>query len=310
MSNLVPPHGGQLKPLLLDGEERSNELEKAKSLHQVRMNSRETSDLIMLGMGAFSPLDGFMRYDDYVKVVETMHTADGTLWPIPITLSVEKKLADSMKINDEVALIDDDSDELMGTMKVEDKFNYDKNHEAKNVFRTDDQAHPGVAKIFGQNDTYLAGTVKVISEGEYPDRFRAYYARPAEPRAIFAQMGWNKVAGFQTRNPIHRPQFEMTIRAMRQAKANILIHPVVGMTRPGDFDHFTRVRCYKSVTGHYPPNTWVLNLLPFAMRMAGPREALLDTIIAKNYGCTHFIVGRGHASPGKDGNGELFYEKN
>lgn len=298
MSNLVPPHGGQLKPLLLDGEARSNELQKAKSLPHVRMNSRETSDLIMLGMGAFSPLDGFMRHDDYVNVVETMHTSDGTLWPIPITLSVEKNLADNLKINDEVALIDDDSDELMGTMKIEEKFSYDKNHEAKNVFRTDDQAHPGVAKIYAQYDTYLGGPVKVVSEGEYPDRFRAYYADPAETRAIFAQMGWNTVAGFQTRNPIHRSHEYVTKIAL-EVSDGVLIHPLVGKLKADDIPADTRMKCYEVLLeNYYPKDRVVCKVYPMEMRYGGPREAVLHAIFRQNFGCSHLIIGRDHAGVG------------
>ena len=298
MSNLVPPHGGRLKPLLLEGEEHSIELKKARSLPQIRLNSRETSDLIMLGMGAFSPLEGFMRHDDYVKVVETMHMVDGTLWPIPITLSVEKNFADKININDEVALIDDDSDELMGTMKVEEKFSYDKSHEAKKVFRTDDQAHPGVAKIFAQNDTYLAGPVKVISEGEYPDRFHSYYARPAETRAIFAQMGWNTVAGFQTRNPIHRSHEYVTKIAL-EVSDGVLIHPLVGKLKSDDIPADTRMKCYEVLLeNYYPKDRVVCKVYPMEMRYGGPREAVLHAIFRQNFGCSHLIIGRDHAGVG------------
>ena len=298
MSNLVPPHGGQLKPLLLKNEERVTELEKAKSLPKIRMSSRETSDLIMLGIGAFSPLDGFMRQEDYVEVVKTMRLTDGTLWPIPITLSVNSEQADHTNINDEIALIDDDTDELMGTMKVEQKFSYDKKHEAKNVFRTEDEAHPGVAKIYAQSDIYLAGPVKVLSEGEYPDRFRAYYARPAETRAIFAQMGWNTVAGFQTRNPIHRSH-EFVTKIALEVSDGILIHPLVGKLKADDIPADIRMKCYEVLLeNYYPKDRVVCKVYPMEMRYGGPREAVLHAIFRQNFGCSHLIIGRDHAGVG------------
>jgi sulfate adenylyltransferase len=298
MSNLVPPHGGQLKPLLLDEEEHKTELENAGSLTQVRMSSRETSDLIMLGIGAFSPLDGFMRQEDYDGVVETMHLNDGTLWPIPITLSADKNKADGIKINDEIALIDDETDELMGTMKVEQKFKYDKKHEATNVFRTDDEAHPGVAKIYAQSEIYLAGPVKVLSESEYPDRFREYYARPAETRAIFAQMGWNTVAGFQTRNPIHRSH-EFVTKIALEVSDGILIHPLVGKLKADDIPADIRMKCYEVLLeNYYPKDRVVCKVYPMEMRYGGPREAVLHAIFRQNFGCSHLIIGRDHAGVG------------
>jgi sulfate adenylyltransferase len=298
MSNLVPPHGGQLKPLLLDEQERVRELEKARYLPQVRMNSRETSDLIMLGIGAFSPLDGFMRQEDYESVVETMHLNNGILWPIPITLSVDKNQADAIKINDEIVLIDDETDELMGTMKAEQKFSYDKKHEAKNVFRTDDEAHPGVAKIYAQPDICLAGPVKVLSENEYPVRFRTYYARPAETRAIFAQMGWEKVAGFQTRNPIHRSHEYVTKIAL-EVSDGVLIHPLVGKLKGDDIPADIRMKCYEVLLEkYYPKDRVVCKVYPMEMRYGGPREAVLHAIFRQNFGCSHLIIGRDHAGVG------------
>ncbi|UCE05757.1 MAG: sulfate adenylyltransferase [bacterium] len=298
MSNLVPPHGGQLKPLLLGNEARENELEKVNTLPKVRMNSRETSDLIMLGIGAFSPLKGFMRQEDYVKVVEMMHLADGTLWPIPITLSVDKNQADSINIDDEIALIDDDSDQLMGTMKVEEKYSYDKKDEAKNVFRTDDEAHPGVAKIYAQFDTYLAGPVKVLSEGEYPDRFNTYYARPKETRAIFSQLGWHTVAGFQTRNPIHRSHEYVTKIAL-EVSDGLLIHPLVGKLKADDIPAEIRMKCYQVLLeNYYPKDRVICKVYPMEMRYGGPREAVLHAIFRQNFGCSHLIIGRDHAGVG------------
>jgi len=252
----------------------------------------------MLGIGAFSPLDGFMRQQDYLNVVETMHTADGTLWPIPITLAVEKNQADSIKIHDEVALIDDESDEIMGTMVVEEKYSYDKKHEAGNVFRTEDEAHPGVAKVYAQPDIYLAGPVKVLSESHYPDRFKDYYARPAETRAIFAQMGWRTVAGFQTRNPIHRSHEYVTKIAL-EVSDGILIHPLVGKLKAGDIPAEVRMKCYEVLLEkYYPKDRVVCKVYPMEMRYGGPREAVLHAIFRQNFGCSHLIIGRDHAGVG------------
>lgn len=298
MNNLVPPHGGQLKPLLLANGQRSDEIAKARSLPKVRMSSRETSDLIMMGIGAFSPLDGFMRQEDYENVVESMHLANGTLWPIPITLAVDKNLADRIKINDEIALIDDETDELMGTMTVEEKYGYDKRHEAINVFRTDDAAHPGVAKIYAQANIYLAGPVKVLSESEYPDRFSAYYARPDETRAIFAQLGWEKVAAFQTRNPIHRSHEYVTKIAL-EVSDGILIHPLVGKLKDDDIPADVRMKCYEVLLeNYYPRDRVICKVYPMEMRYGGPREAVLHAIFRQNFGCSHLIIGRDHAGVG------------
>ena len=298
MSNLVPPHGGQLKPLLLEKEVRGHELERAKTLPQIRMTSRETSDLMMLGMGAFSPLGGFMYRDDYIKVVQTMHLANGILWPIPITLSVDKEQSAKIKINHEIAVVDDESGDIMATMMVEEKYNYDKHFEAKNVFRTDDEKHPGVAKIYAQHDFYLAGPVKVLSEGGYPERFGAYYARPIETRAIFAQLGWEKVAAFQTRNPIHRSHEYVTKIAL-EVSDGILIHPLVGKLKDDDIPADVRMKCYEVLLeNYYPKDRVVCKVYPMEMRYGGPREAVLHAIFRQNFGCSHLIVGRDHAGVG------------
>ncbi len=296
--NLIPPHGGVLKPLLLEGEARTQEIEKAKTLPQVRLTSRETSDLIMLGMGAFSPLDGFMREKDYKTVVTDMLMADGTLWPIPITLSVTTEQADQLKIGGEIALIDDESNELMGTMVVEEKYGYDKKHEAVNVFRTDDEAHPGVAKVYAQHDVYLGGPVKVLSELHYPKEFAGYYARPAETRAIFAEKGWKTIAGFQTRNPIHRSHEYVTKIAL-EVSDGLLIHPLVGKLKPGDIPADIRMKAYEVlIDKYYPKDNVVLKVYPMEMRYGGPREAVLHAIFRQNFGCTHLVIGRDHAGVG------------
>jgi len=298
MSTLVPPHGGELKPLLVNDEERFELRDRAQSMRQVRMSSRETSDLIMLGIGAFSPLDGFMRHDDYMNVVESMQLANGILWPIPITLAVDQAQADGIHLSEEIALIDDESNELMGIMKVEEKYRYDKRHEAANVFRTTDEAHPGVAKIYAQPDIYLAGPVKALSEGEYPDRFKGYYARPAETRAIFAQLGWEKVAAFQTRNPIHRSHEYVTKIAL-EVSDGILIHPLVGKLKDDDIPAEVRMKCYEVLLqNYYPKDRVICKVYPMEMRYGGPREAVLHAIFRQNFGCSHLIIGRDHAGVG------------
>lgn len=297
-SLLVPPHGGQLKPLLIPESERAEAIEKAKSLPSVRLTSRETSDLIMLAIGAFSPLDGFMTQADYKRVVNDMQMTDGTLWPIPITLSVPKEQADSLNIGDEIALIDDESDAVMGSMNIEEKFSYDKKHEAKNVFKTDDQNHPGVAKVYAQHDVLLGGPVKVFSEGAYPRQFGDYYARPAETRAIFEEHNWHRVAGFQTRNPIHRSHEYVTKIALEVMDA-VLIHPLVGKLKEGDIPADVRMKCYEVlIENYYVTENIVLKVYPMEMRYGGPREALLHAIFRQNFGCSHLIVGRDHAGVG------------
>jgi len=295
---LVPPHGGKLKPLLLEGEELEQEKERAKSFPSVRLSSRETSDLIMMAMGAFSPLEGFMGRDDYVGVVENMHMADGTLWPIPITLSVSRDQADSLPIDSEVALLDDESSELMGSMRLIEKFSYDKVREAKKVFRTDDEAHPGVAKVYAQQDMLISGPVKAFSEGPYPAQFGDYYGRPAETRRIFKELGWRTVAGFQTRNPIHRSH-EYCTKIALEVSDGILIHPLVGKLKVDDIPADIRMKCYEVLMeNYYPKDRVVLKVYPMEMRYGGPREAILHAIFRQNYGCSHLIVGRDHAGVG------------
>ena len=247
---LVPPHGGLLKPLLLTDAEQAAEREKAKNLPQIRLSSRETSDLIMMAVGAFSPLEGFMGSEDYKNVVDHMHLADGTLWPIPITLSVPGDQAEALIEGSEVALIDDESGELMGIQEIREKFRYDKAHEARMVFRTEDEAHPGVAKVYGQNDWLLGGPVKALSEGPYPELYGDYYGRPAETRAIFLDKGWATVAAFQTRNPIHRSH-EYCTKIALEVSDGILIHPLVGKLKSGDIPADVRMKCYEVLLDLY-----------------------------------------------------------
>jgi sulfate adenylyltransferase len=297
-SKLVPPHGGELKPLLLEGERYEQWLQRSKSLPTVRLSTRETSDLIMLAIGAFSPLSGFMQEQDYLAVVEEMHLTDGTMWPIPITLSVASELAGSLKLGDDVALVDDDSGEIMGIMTIQEKYRYDKRKEARSVFRTEDEAHPGVAKIYAQEDVLLGGPVKALSEGPYPLIYGDHYGRPADTRRIFSERGWSTVAAFQTRNPIHRSH-EYCTKIALEVSDGILIHPLVGKLKADDIPAEVRMKCYEILLDrYYPRERVVLKVYPMEMRYGGPREALLHAIFRQNYGCSHLIVGRDHAGVG------------
>ncbi len=297
-SKLVPPHGGELKPLLLEGLEREELVQRAQDLPAVRLTSRETSDLIMLAIGAFSPLGGFMGEADYTGVVENMHLADGTLWPIPITLAVTTEQAEGIQIGAEVSLFDDESSELMGVMSVEEKFTYDKKREARMVFRTEDEAHPGVAKVYAQGNVLLAGPVKAVSEGPYPELYSDHYGRPADTRAIFEERGWHTVSAFQTRNPIHRSH-EYCTKIALEVSDGILIHPLVGKLKAGDIPADVRMKCYEVLLdNYYPQDRVVLKVYPMEMRYGGPREAVLHAIFRQNYGCSHLIVGRDHAGVG------------
>lgn len=256
--------------------------------------------------GGFSPLKGFLSEADYDSVVENMRLADGSLWPMPITLDVSEAYADSIEEGQDIALRDQEG-VILATMTVTDKWVPNKSREAEKVFGADDDAHPAVHYLHNTaGKVYLGGPVTGIQQPTHYD-FRAVRDTPNELRARFRKLGWRKVVAFQTRNPLHRAHQELTFRAAKEAQANLLIHPVVGMTKPGDVDHFTRVRCYEAVLDKYPGSTTAMSLLNLAMRMAGPREAVWHGLIRKNHGCTHFIVGRDHAGPGKNSAGEDFY---
>lgn len=297
-TDIVPPHGGKLNPLILEGEELESQREKAKSMPSIRMTSRETSDLIMLAVGAFSPLAGFMLEKDYHSSVKEMRLDNGTLWPIPITLSVSREEADALPIGSEAALYDDETSELMGILTVKEKYEYNKEDEAKHVFRTADEKHPGVAKVYAQKDIYLGGPVRALSEGPYPDLYLNHYGRPAETRKIFQEKGWTTVAAFQTRNPIHRSHEYCTKIAM-EVTDGILIHPLVGKLKPGDIPAHIRMKCYEILLEkYYPQDRVVLKVYPMEMRYGGPREAVLHAIFRQNYGCSHLIIGRDHAGVG------------
>ena len=295
---LAPPHGGELKPLLVNDANLQNELERAKSLRQIRLSSRETSDLIMLACGAFSPLNGFMGQKDYTGVVEEMRLANGLLWPVPITLSATKEIADAISIGDDVALVDDESGEVMGSATVEEKYEYDKKKESKYVFRTEDEAHPGVAKVYAQHDVLLGGPIKAYSEGPYPQQFGSDYGRPADTRKLFQELGWSTISAFQTRNPIHRSH-EYCTKIALELTDGVLIHPLVGKLKAGDIPADIRMKCYEVLLDNYYPKERVaLKVYPMEMRYGGPREAVLHAIFRQNYGCSHLIIGRDHAGVG------------
>jgi sulfate adenylyltransferase len=298
MEHLVPPHGGELRILLLEGESRREAFARAKSLNAIRISSKENSDLLMLGMGAFSPLNGFMKRGDYQAVVNDMHLADGTLWPMPITLAVTKEEADAIAINEEIALVNDEDGQVMAIMTVEEKYTYDKKVEAQQVFRTEDENHPGVAKIYAQPEIYLGGPVRVVDEGSYPAQFGDYYARPTQTRALFQDRGWHTIAAFQTRNPIHRSHEYVTKIAL-EVNDGLLIHPLVGKLKADDIPADIRMKCYQVLLeNYYPKDRVICKVYPLEMRYGGPREAVLHAIFRQNFGCSHLIVGRDHAGVG------------
>jgi len=270
------------------------------------LTPRQICDLELLMNGGFSPLKGFLTEDDYNGVLENMRLADGTLWPMPVTLDVGAAFAETLELGQDIALRDQEG-VILATMTVTDRWTPDKAREANEVFGADDTAHPAVHYLHNQAGTvYLGGPVTGIQQPVHYD-FRGRRDTPNELRALFRKLGWRRVVAFQTRNPLHRAHQELTFRAAKEAQANLLIHPVVGMTKPGDVDHFTRVRCYEAVLDKYPGSTTTMSLLNLAMRMAGPREAVWHGLIRRNHGCTHMIVGRDHAGPGKNSAGDDFY---
>ncbi|KJR44061.1 sulfate adenylyltransferase [Candidatus Magnetoovum chiemensis] len=298
--SLVKPHGKEkiLKPLLLKAEELEAEKNKAKGLTQVRLSSREVGDTIMMGIGGFTPLTGFMGYDDWKGVCDEYKMADGTFWPIPITLSTTKGQADSIKNNEEVALVDEESGEVMATMVVKEKYTIDKIHECKQVFKTDDKAHPGVAMVMDQEEVNLAGPVKVLSEGRFPIDFKGIYLTPAETRAIFEEKGWSTVAAFQTRNPMHRSH-EYLAKIAIEICDGVLVHQLLGKLKAGDIPADVRKDCINVLLEKYfVKDTCIQAGYPLDMRYAGPREALIHALFRQNYGCSHLIVGRDHAGVG------------
>ena len=305
--NNTAPQGGSLVNLLVDDERAAILKDIVLNLPDITLNDRQLCDLELLANGAFSPLTGFMNRTDYESVLDRMRLQNDILWPLPICLDVSDLQAHNLEAGQSVALRDSEGF-LLAVMHLEDIWQIDPEKEAARVYGTKDKAHPGTNYLLTRiGHYYLGGKLEVLSLPLHFD-FKKLRMTPLEIRAVFKKLGWKRMASFLTRNPLHRPQFEMTINAMRQARANLLLLPIAGMTQPGDFDHYTRVRCYRHVVRHYPPDTHILSLLPLAMRMSGPREALLHAIVSKNYGCTHFIAGRDHASPGPDSNGQPYYE--
>ena len=299
MSKLVPPYGADtLKPLLAPDTERAEEAKRAEHLKQVPLSSREVSDLFMLGMGAYTPLDGFMGEADWRGCCENMTLGDGLFWPIPITLSCTQELGDSIGIGEDVALVDGDTNELLGLMTVDEKYAIDRELECTKVFRTTDPAHPGVAKVLGQGPVNLGGAIRTLSEGHFPETYAGLYYRPAETRAMFEERGWSNVAAFQTRNPMHRSH-EYLVKIALEICDGVLIHQVLGALKPGDIPADVRVDAIDALVDNYFVDGTVVQAgYPIEMRYAGPREALLHAVFRQNFGCSHLIVGRDHAGVG------------
>ncbi|MEP6753211.1 MAG: bifunctional sulfate adenylyltransferase/adenylylsulfate kinase [Candidatus Dormiibacterota bacterium] len=304
--HLISPYGGTLIDPIVDEERRLELKAHSRDWPSWDLTQRQLCDLEMLLSGAFSPLKTFMSRPDYEMVRDDMRMGDGTLWPIPITLDVPAEIASQLDNGSSLALRDPEG-VVLAILHVKYLWQPDLQLEAESVYGTMNRGHPSVAMLLDSNrHWYVAGELEGLQAPLHYDYSELRHT-PAELRAIFQQRGWRKIVAFQTRNPLHRAHLELTLRAANEAEANLLIHPVVGMTKPGDVDHYTRVRCYQAIMPSYPPGTAMLSLLPLAMRMGGPREALLHAIIRRNHGVTHLIVGRDHAGPGKDALGRPFY---
>ena len=299
MSKLVSPHGGGgLKALLAPRAERAEQLVRAQGLTKVPMTSREVSDVLMMAMGAYTPLDGFMGKGNWRRVCADMKLKNGVFWPIPITLSSDKALADSIHVEEEVALVDGESGEILAIMEVTEKYVPDKTLECEQVYRTTDAAHPGVQKVLEQGEINLAGRVTCLSEGDYPKKYPELYIRPAQARAMFQENGWSSVAAFQTRNPMQRAH-EHLVKIAIEVTDGVFIHQVLGKLKPGDIPADVRTDAIQAMIDNYFVEGTVIQAgYPIEMRYAGPREALLHALIRQNYGCSHLIVGRDHAGVG------------
>jgi len=299
MPQLVPPHGCEtVKPLLLPESERDAELKRAETLQKIPLDSRAVSDVFMLAMGAYTPLDGFMGHDDWRGSCLDMKLASGLFWPIPITLPVDKEIADAVQGEEEVALTDGESGAILAVMHVSEKYTIDKALEAEHVYRTTDPEHPGVAKVLAQGDVNLAGRVSVLSEGEYPGKYPDLYIRPAESRAMFLEKGWSRVAAFQTRNPMHRSHEHLAKIAV-EVTDGVFIHQVLGKLKAGDIPAEVRTKAIQAMIDNYFRKGTVIQAgYPIEMRYAGPREALLHAVFRQNFGCSHLVVGRDHAGVG------------
>lgn len=294
--------------LYVTGESLDYFKNKAPSLKSYNLNLRQTCDLDLILDGSFYPLKGFLTQKEYLSVCENIHLPSGELWPIPINLDVSKEFAETLTLGEEISLKDQEGVTL-AILVVEDIWCPEKLFEADKVFGSTNNEHPGVNYLLNKsNKIYLGGKLIGINKPTFYD-FKHLRNSPNELRKIFNKLGWSSVVAFQTRNPLHRAHFELTLRASSESEANLLIHPVVGMTKPGDIDHFTRVRCYEAILKYYSKSTTCLSLLNLAMRMAGPKEAILHGLVRANYGCTHFIVGRDHAGPGLKANKVPFYQE-
>lgn len=307
MSHLNTPHGGKLVDLLVNKEEAEKLRKQSSNFKSWNLTHRQVCDVEMLLNGAFSPLTGFMNEQDYIEVCKNMRLSDRTLWPIPVTLDVSKEFAQGLSKGERVALRDQEGI-VLAVLEVGDVWQPDKKLEAEQVFGSMDVAHPSVSYLLNQAGEYYIGGKLIGLEPPTHYDFKELRFSPRELREHFEKVGWTNVVAFQTRNPMHRAHVELVLRAAKQTQANLLIHPVVGMTKPGDVDHYTRVRVYQEILKKFPQSTAMVSLLPLAMRMGGPREVLWHMIIRKNYGIANFIVGRDHAGPGKNSKGEDFYD--
>jgi sulfate adenylyltransferase len=305
--HLPQPHGGELVDLYVDPDRRAEIKAESRELPSWDLTPRQLCDLELLLNGAFSPLGGFMTKADHERVCQEMRLASGVLWPIPITLDVNEDFAKSLKTGSSKVALRDSEGVMLALLHVEEVWKPDRQDEAQTVFNTTSVAHPGVDYALNKsNPWYIGGRLEGVQTPSSYD-FKTLRLSPQELRRQFGRQGWRRIVAFQTRNPMHRAHVELTFRACREAEASLLIHPAVGMTKPGDVDYFTRVRCYQAILTKYPRGTARLALLPLAMRMAGPREAIWHALIRKNCGCSHMIIGRDHAGPGKDTNGKAFY---
>ena len=292
---LILPHGGTLIINMADEAERADLLDRAQGMPHITVGSRQLADLEMLAIGAYSPLHGFMNSDDYKNVVDEMHLSNGLPWSVPITLAVPQQQAEGLRVGSEVVLVNEQGI-VQAVMTLKDIFGYDKRHEARKVYRTEDEAHPGVKVVYEQGNVLLGGPVRVVALQQ--QTFPGHRLTPTQSRAQFAERGWRRVVGFQTRNPVHRAH-EYIQKCAMETVDGLFLHPLVGDTKGDDIPADVRMRCYEVLLeNYYPANRVVLGVLPAAMRYAGPREAIFHALMRKNYGCSHFIVGRDHAGVG------------
>jgi len=299
MTGLVPPHGGRdLRPLQLASDARAEEQRRAQTLRKLRITSREKGDVVMLGIGGFTPLAGFMTHADWQDVCDEMRTSEGLFWPIPITLSAHRAAADSIAVGEDVALVNPDDDALLAVISVTEKYRIDKAHECLSVFKTTDTDHPGVRMVMEQGEVNLAGPIRVLGDGGFESKYGPLFKTPAETRAAFQRLGWSRVAAFQTRNPMHRSH-EYLVKVAIEVCDGVLIHSLLGNLKPGDIPAEVRTRAIGVLIEKYFRAGTVLQAgYPLDMRYAGPREALLHAVFRQNYGCAYQILGRDHAGVG------------